>query len=161
MARTNIEWVAQVSLLRPGCSGRTDFSGETQVSKARPGPPTQSLEVAACFSTERSVVRNPRFFSPVLTQPIRAVTCTGLREGNHKLEFVRVIALFLWRGHRLAACPSPLKSNIDRTFADWSRTMTNASMNRDQMARQELNSVIIKINVQAAFQRQKHLVRIR
>ena len=25
MARTNIEWVAQVSLLRPGCSGRTDF----------------------------------------------------------------------------------------------------------------------------------------
>jgi hypothetical protein len=27
--------------------------GETQVSKARPGPPTQSLEVAALFSTER------------------------------------------------------------------------------------------------------------
>jgi hypothetical protein len=56
VARTNIEWVAQVSLLRPGCSGRTDFSGETQVSKSRPGPPTQSLEVAACFSTE--LVRN-------------------------------------------------------------------------------------------------------
>src|ERR1700677_1148957 len=30
MARTNTEWVAQVSLLRPGCSGRTDFQGETQ-----------------------------------------------------------------------------------------------------------------------------------
>jgi len=24
MARTNFEWVAQVSLLRPGCSGRFD-----------------------------------------------------------------------------------------------------------------------------------------
>jgi len=66
MARTNIEWVAQVSLLRPGCSGRTDFSGETQVSESRPGPPTQSLEVAACFSTEESrtfgppkVMKNP------------------------------------------------------------------------------------------------------
>jgi hypothetical protein len=35
MAPTNIEWVAQVSLLRPGCSGRTDSSGETQVSKSR------------------------------------------------------------------------------------------------------------------------------
>ena len=72
-----------------------------------------------------------------------------------------VIALFLWRGHRLGACPSPLKSNIDRTFADWSRTMTNASMNRDQMPRQELDRVIIKIDEQAAFECQKHLVRIR
>jgi hypothetical protein len=36
----DVEWVAQVSLLRPGYSGRTDFLGETQVSKARPGPPT-------------------------------------------------------------------------------------------------------------------------
>jgi hypothetical protein len=71
MARTNIEWVAQVSLLRPGCSGRTDFSGETQVSKSRPGPPTQSLEVAACFSTERTRIS---YFALVATS-----TCAALR----------------------------------------------------------------------------------
>jgi hypothetical protein len=52
MARTNIEWVAQVSLLRPGCFGRVGLRGETQVSKSRPGPPTQSLNVAALFLTE-------------------------------------------------------------------------------------------------------------
>jgi hypothetical protein len=52
MARTNVEWVAQVSLLRPGCLGWTYLRGETQVSKARPGPPTYSLEVAVLRSLE-------------------------------------------------------------------------------------------------------------
>jgi hypothetical protein len=77
MARTNIEWVAQVSLLRPGCSGRTDFSGETQVSKARPGPPTQSLEVAACFSTERGAgdLQSSRIAAPTGAVPGPASSC--------------------------------------------------------------------------------------
>jgi len=87
--------------------------------------------------------------------------CPPCRLPMATLKLERVRWLFLWQGQRLAACPSPLKSNIDRTFADWSRTMTNASMNRDQMARQELDSVIIKVNEEAAFQCQKHLVRIR
>ena len=39
MARTNVEW----------CSGWDHLRGKTQVSKARPGPPTRSLESAVCF----------------------------------------------------------------------------------------------------------------
>jgi hypothetical protein len=46
MTRTSIEWVAQVSLLRPECSGQNPLRGETQVSKARPGPTTHSEMVA-------------------------------------------------------------------------------------------------------------------
>jgi hypothetical protein len=49
LAQTNIEWAAQVSLLRPGCFGQDPLRGETQVSKARPGPPTLSLEVTTLF----------------------------------------------------------------------------------------------------------------
>jgi hypothetical protein len=71
MTRTSIEWVAQVSLLQPRCSVKTNSRGETQVSKARPGPPTQSLKVAVWFSTERSGV-DLRFSSGVLTQPLLA-----------------------------------------------------------------------------------------
>jgi hypothetical protein len=32
MAQTNFEWVAQVSRLRPGCSGEDSAAGRTQVS---------------------------------------------------------------------------------------------------------------------------------
>src|ERR1035438_10433633 len=56
LARTNVEWVAQVTLLRPGFLPQMGLDRNTQVSKARPGPPTQSREVVACFSTERSAV---------------------------------------------------------------------------------------------------------
>ena len=47
MERTNVEWVAQVSLLRPGFLSQIGTGRNTQVSKARPGPPTQSLEFVA------------------------------------------------------------------------------------------------------------------
>src|SRR5271165_7213250 len=47
MARPKIEWVAQVSFLRPGCFGQELFEGKTQVSKARPGPPTQFASYSA------------------------------------------------------------------------------------------------------------------
>jgi hypothetical protein len=40
MTRTNIKWVAQVSILRPGFLLRNRSYRNTQVSKARPGPPT-------------------------------------------------------------------------------------------------------------------------
>jgi hypothetical protein len=64
MTRTNIQWVAQVSILRPGCCGQDRLRGETQVSKSRPGPPTERLEVAVFFagarrSGERSAVQRP------------------------------------------------------------------------------------------------------
>jgi hypothetical protein len=39
MAPTNVEWVAQVSLLRPGFLPQMGLSRNTQVSKARPGHP--------------------------------------------------------------------------------------------------------------------------
>lgn len=92
-------------------------------------------------------MRGPRGYFPRYSRSLygllRVRDCAG---ATHKLEFVRVIALFLWRDHRLGACPSPPKSDIDRAFAYWSCTMTNASMNRDQMPRQELDSVIIKVD---------------
>jgi hypothetical protein len=62
------------------------------------------------------------------------------------------------RGKHLAPCASPLERKIDRTFTDWSRTMTNASVNSDHMPRQELDSSVVKINEQAAFQCQKTLI---
>jgi hypothetical protein len=50
------------------------------------------------------------------------------------------------RGQRLALRARSLERKIDRTFTDWSRTMTNASVDRDHMSRQKLDSAIIKIN---------------
>jgi len=50
MARTNVEWVGHGARVGAGGVERARLRGETQVSKARPGPPTQSLEVGACFS---------------------------------------------------------------------------------------------------------------
>jgi hypothetical protein len=44
ITRTNIKWVAQVSILRPGCCGQDRLRGNTQVSEARPGPPTYCFE---------------------------------------------------------------------------------------------------------------------
>jgi hypothetical protein len=52
IARTN-KWVVQVSLLRPGFLTQMGTGRNTQVSKARPAPPTQR-EIAAGSSMERS-----------------------------------------------------------------------------------------------------------
>jgi hypothetical protein len=41
----SVEWVAQVSLLRPGFLGDQGCYRNTQVSKARPGPPTLCVEL--------------------------------------------------------------------------------------------------------------------
>src|SRR5271165_7009879 len=46
MARTNLEWVAQVSILRPGFLPQMGPGRNTQVSKSRPGPPTLNLKVS-------------------------------------------------------------------------------------------------------------------
>ena len=43
----HVEWVAQVSLLRPGFLPGMNPRRNTQVSRARPGPLTQGLKVAA------------------------------------------------------------------------------------------------------------------
>jgi hypothetical protein len=52
MRRTNTKWVAQVSLLRPGCSGRDPFPRRNPGLKSETGPPTQSLKVRS-FNTRR------------------------------------------------------------------------------------------------------------
>jgi hypothetical protein len=58
MSRTNAEWVAQVSLLRPGFL----FAN---------GTPVQSLEVAALFSTDRAAYqRNPNVTGNMPTVPV-------------------------------------------------------------------------------------------
>ena len=57
MARTNLEWVAQVSLLRPVFLPQMDPGRNTQVSEARPGPPTQCLEVVSWIHFEREAIR--------------------------------------------------------------------------------------------------------
>src|SRR5882724_4911921 len=62
------------------------------------------------------------------------------------------------RGKRLAPCTSSLERKIHRTFTNWSCAMTNASVNSDHMPRQELDSAIVKINEEAAFQCQKTLI---
>lgn len=59
--------------------------------------------------------------------------------------------LLPWRGERLGPCAGSLESKIDRTLAYWSCTMADALLNSDQMSRQELNSLVIEINEEAAF----------
>ena len=50
MTRTKVEWVAQVSLLRPGCSGQDPFAEKTQVSKRDLGHPIEVFFERALFN---------------------------------------------------------------------------------------------------------------
>jgi hypothetical protein len=60
MARMIIEWVAQVSLLRPGCSGLAPICEEKPRSHNRDlGHPLKVWRFAACFSTEKSWACRP------------------------------------------------------------------------------------------------------
>ena len=68
---------ADLFLRRPGCSGQDPSARRTQVSKARPGPPTQNLEVAALFSREHPVEIVPR--PPVRICAYSAAISRGLR----------------------------------------------------------------------------------
>jgi hypothetical protein len=66
MARTNLEWVAQVSLLRPGCSGRTDFSGETRSQKRDLGHPLKVWRLQLDFRRSAAKWRDLRFSRPLV-----------------------------------------------------------------------------------------------
>ncbi len=64
MSRTNVEWVAQVS-------------------KSRPGPPTQSLQVALCFREKRTT----EAFTPVLTGVMRGQAPIDILYENSALSY--------------------------------------------------------------------------
>lgn len=63
-----------------------------------------------------------------------------------------------WGRKHLAPRVSPLEREIDRSFAHWPCTMTNASIHREHLPWQQFDGSIVKINEEAAFQHEKTFI---
>lgn len=102
--------------------------------------------------SDRTLMLSPllyKWLPPENVRPISApvgnsVTRTAVRRGKH-----------------VAPRASPLERKIDRTLTNWSCTMANAAVNGDHMPWQELDSSIVKINEEPAFQCQETLIGVR